>query len=75
MTVVGLFPVLSQQVFAVVITVGGSHDCVNVLAHRDVRIQRDARLMIEFDEDYRTVYPILKYAVLVDAPHPGDVGF
>src|SRR6267142_2218063 len=72
--VVELLVMLAQEILAVIVAIWRAHHGVDVIARRLLIAQRNAALMVEFDEDDRAVDPIIEYAVFVDAAHPGEVG-
>ena len=69
---------LAKKILAVVIAVGSSHDDVDVLARRYVsRTQMtgtDWSLMIELDQNHRTVDAIIKDTVIGSAANPSTGG-
>ena len=71
--VVGLFPVLPQQVLAVVIAVGSPHHGVDMISRGFVVVQEDTILVIELDKNHRAVHPVVEDAVLISAAHPRKV--
>ncbi len=72
--VVDLFPVLPQQVLAVVVAVESPHHGVDMISRGFVVVQEDTILVVELDKNYRTVHPVIEDAVLISAAHPGKVG-
>jgi len=71
--------VLAQQVLAVIVTVGGTHHAVDMLLRGLLGILRKLRqvrrpLMIKFDENHRTLYAVVKDAVLLRPADPRKPG-
>src|SRR5215471_18445803 len=62
--------VLTQQVLAVIVAIGGAHDRVNVVARGFVIIVDDARLMVEFDEDHRAQDTIVEGVCVIKGADP-----
>src|SRR5688572_10187168 len=75
MCMVEMFVMLAQEILAVVVAVGRTHDGMNVLTRRLIVVQGNARLMVELDEDHRTVNPIIERAHLVTGTDPSKRGF
>src|SRR5262245_14893404 len=72
---VTLLVVLAQKVFAVIVTVRGAHDDMDVIFVRlFVLAERNAPLMIKLNDDDRALNAIVKYTVVVHAAHPAKVG-
>ena len=71
------FVVLSQEVLAVVIAVGGSDHGVDVLmigfSRREEMAQSGRTLMVKFDENNRALDPIVKNSLFVGLSNPGKV--
>src|SRR5947207_6803975 len=70
--VIDLLVVLAQQVLAVVVAVRRADHGVDVIARGRVVVERHAALMIELDQDHRTVDAIVEDAILLDAADPGE---
>src|SRR5688500_19292701 len=67
--------VLPQQVFAVVVAVRRAHDGVYMRATGDpLARQRDGQLMIELDQDHRTLDAIVEHRIRPNVTHPGEPG-
>ena len=74
--VVVVFVVLFQQVFAVVVAVGCSDDCVDVVASWCSRpFEGDWALVVEFDQHDRAVNSVIEDAVFARSADPCEVGF
>ena len=71
---VKLFVVLAQEILAIVVAIRCPHDRVDMVARGVLVAERDAALMVELDEDDRTVDAVIEHAVVIDAPHPGKGG-
>ena len=72
---VALFVMLAQEIPAVIVAVGGAHDYMDVIFVRlFVLAKRDAPLVIEFNDDHRTLDAIIENAVVIHAAHPAKVG-
>jgi hypothetical protein len=70
--------VLTQQVLAIVIAVGCSNCCMNVLARKDIGGQRgisNRRLFIEFDQNDRAVYPVIENIIIPEPAYPREISF
>ena len=71
--------VLAQQILAIVIAVGRPDHGMNVIARRlaGLIFHQGAHrvLMIEFDQDYRTVNAVVEHRIVVHRADPGKVGF
>jgi hypothetical protein len=68
--------VLSKQVLAVVVPVGGPHDAVDVLPRSLPPIHPrhvDGGLVVELDEDHRALNPVVEDAVRLRLSDPGEV--
>ena len=71
--------VLPQQVLAVVISIRSAHNAMNVLLSRLRWVsgklpQVCGLLVIKFDQDHRTVHAVIKRAIRLCAPDPGEPG-
>lgn len=79
MCVAVLMMVLTQEVFAVVIAIGGPDNGVDVLtvglAAGDEMSHSHGALMIEFDEEDRAVDPVIENSLIVRGANPGKVRF
>jgi hypothetical protein len=72
---VALLVVLAQKIFAVVVAVWGAHDYMDVIFVRlFVLPERNAPLMVELNDDDRTLDAIVKHTVVIHAAHPAKVG-
>jgi hypothetical protein len=69
---VELLVMLAQEILAVIVAVRRPHHAVDVVGRRLLIAQRNAALMVEFDENNWTVHAVIEYAVLVDAARPGE---
>src|ERR1041385_544766 len=67
--------VLAQVVHSVVVAVRRSDNRVNVRARRLIGGERNARLMIEFDQHHRTVDAVIEDVFVADATHPQEIRF
>lgn len=71
--------VLPQQVLAVVITIGGADDDMDVLpvgaSIRKVLPHPDGSLVVKLDEDDRTLNSVVENGVIAGATDPGETGF
>src|SRR5262245_7279910 len=66
--------VLTQKIFAVVVTIGRAHHYMDVIFIRlPVLAKRDAPLMVELNDDDRALDSIIKNTVVVHAAHPAKV--
>ena len=66
---------LPQQIFAIIISVGSSYCRVNVISSCfPIAIQGNGALVIELDEDHRTVDAVEKDRSFVHLSNPGKVG-
>src|SRR5712691_3163196 len=70
--VIDLLVVLAQQILAVVVAVRRADHRVDVIARGRIVVERHAALVIELDQDHRTVNAIVEDAVLLDAADPGE---
>src|SRR5882762_1222858 len=57
---VKVFVVLPQQILAVVVAIRSSHQSMNVEFLRMSVVQRDAGVVVEFDQDHRAVDSVVK---------------
>src|SRR3984957_17617978 len=77
-TLVGMrLIVLSKEVFAVIVAVWRAHDAMNVLMRGQIAVwlwhelcQVCRPLVVEFDENYRTLNAVVKHAVVLGATDP-----
>ena len=66
--------VLAQEIPAVIVAVRRAHDNVDMVSIMILELWKGlAGLMIEFDDDDRTVNPIIENAVLFDSAAPGKM--
>jgi hypothetical protein len=66
---------LAQQILAVVVAIGRTDNDVDVIFVRFAMFtESDATLMIELDDDHRTLDTVIKSAVVRHATHPAKVG-
>ncbi len=70
-----LLVVLAQKVLAIVVAVGCANHGVNVITGRPVAFEGDPALMVKLNENYWTMYAVVKNAFLFGSPHPGKAGF
>ena len=71
---VGLFVVLAQEIFAVVVAIGRpNHDMDVVPVGLLVLRERLTSLVVELDDDNRTLDTVVKHTVFFDAAHPGKM--
>ena len=71
-----LLVVLPQQVLAVVVAIGCAHHSMNVLSVRCLRVcgkmaEADRLLVIEFNQNHRTVDSLVEDTVWLSAANPG----
>ena len=71
--VVVLGVVLAQEIAAVIVAIGRAHDSMDVVARWLVVVVDDARLVVEFDEDYRREDAVIEGAMVVDSADPGKM--
>ena len=72
---VALFVMLAQKIFAVVVAIGGAHDYMDVIfVGLFVLAKCDTPLVVELNDDHRTLDAIIENAVVVHAAHPAKVG-
>ena len=72
--VMAVLVVLAQQILAVVVAVGRAHDHMNMIfIGLGVFAERDAALVIELDDDHRTLDAIVKCTVVRHAAHPAEI--
>ena len=66
---------LAQKIFAVIVAVGGAHDDMDVIfVGLFVLAKRDTPLVVELNDDHRTLDAIIENAVVIHAAHPAKVG-
>ena len=70
---------LPQQILAIVVPIWRANHTMNVLARRFIRIGREfpepyRRLMIELDQDYRTLHSVVEDAIRFGAADPCEPG-
>jgi hypothetical protein len=72
---VAQFVMLAQKIFAVIVAIGGAHDYMDViLVGLFVLAERDTPLVVELNDDHRTLDAIIENAVVIHAAHPAKVG-
>src|SRR5262249_35638309 len=64
--------VLAEEVFPVVIAVRGAHNRVDVVPRWRVVVERDPPLVIELDEQDRTLHPIVEDARSSEVADPAE---
>ena len=70
-----LFVMLAQKILAVIVAIGGAHDYMDViLVGLFVLAERNAPLVVELNDDHRTLDTIIENAVVIHAAHPAKVG-
>ena len=62
-----------EQVDAVVVAVRRSHDCMDVELRRFSVGKKNARMVVEFDEDHRALNPVVERTVLFEAADPAEM--
>src|SRR5262245_30044568 len=73
-SMVATLVVLAQEIFAVVVAVGGAQDDMDVIFVRlFVLAERNASLMVELNDDHRALDAIVENTVVVHAAHPTKV--
>lgn len=66
--------VLTQKIFAIVVTIGRTHHYMDVIFIRlFVLAKCDAPLVVELNDDDRALNSIIKNALVVHAAHPAKV--
>ena len=73
MNMCDLLPALSQEVLSMVVSVRRPNYRVDVIAGRSVAFEGNPSLMVELDEDDRTMYPVVENTLLISAAHPGKM--
>ena len=69
-----LLVMLAQQVFSVVVAVGGTNNDMDVIFVRlFVLAERNASLVVEFNDDDRTLDAIIKNTVVFYTAHPAKM--
>ena len=67
--------VLLQQIESVVVAVGGAHDGMDVEL-RGLRIGKEnAGVMVELNEGYRALHPVVERALLTEPADPAETRF
>src|SRR5262245_63423820 len=65
---------LPQEVFTVIVAVGRSYNDVDMIfVGFGMFSEGDAALMVEFDDDHRTLHAVIKCAVVIHAAHPAEM--
>ena len=66
---------LAQEVFAVIVAIGGANDKVDVVFVGLLILGKgDAPLMVKLDDQHGAMDAVVKYAVLFHASHPCEMG-
>ncbi len=68
-----LLVVLAQQVMAIVVAIGRTHNGVNMKRLRFCIGEIHPRMMIKFDQQHRALHPVVKGAVFSRTAHPAKV--
>src|SRR5438093_8636522 len=67
--------VLALEIFPVIVAVGRAHDDVDmVFIWLGMFAERDAALVIEFDDDHGALDTVIECAVVFHAAHPAEIG-